>query len=69
MPELAIQYDFFESKQDSEIAALRKQITEIKTSSDKVRRGLFAKNSDLTKRMLDLEYRLENIERGLCLGK
>lgn len=66
MPELAIQYDFFETKQDSEIASLRKQMTEVKDSSNKVRKAMFARNGELTKRMLELEYRLENIERGLC---
>lgn len=66
MTNLAIQYDFFESKEESEISSLRKSVSNIKDSSDKVRRALFAKNGDLTKRMLDLEYRLEAIERGLC---
>lgn len=66
MPGLAIQYDFWETVEQSEIASLRKQMTEVKDSSNKVRKAMFARNGELTKRMLELEYRLENIERGLC---
>ncbi len=69
MSNLAVQYDFFQSKEESEISALRKQMAEVKASADKVRRGLFAKNSELTKRLIDLEYRLEAIERGLCCAR
>jgi hypothetical protein len=67
MTNLAIQYDFFEDPRDSEISVLRKQMTEVKSSSDKVRKAMFARNGELTKRMLELEYRLEAIERGICL--
>lgn len=68
MSNLAVQYDFFEDRKDSEITALRKEMNSVKNSADKVRRALFAKNAELTKRMLDLEYRLEVIEKGLCYG-
>lgn len=69
MSGLAIQYDFFEDPRDSEISALRKQVTEVKASSDKVRKAMFARNGELTKRILEVEYRLEAIERGICQKK
>lgn len=63
---LAVQYDFFESQQESEIVALRKELAAVKLSSDKVRKAMFSRNGELTKRMLELEDRLNHIERGLC---
>lgn len=66
---VAIQLDFWETPEESEIAALRREMTSLKASTEKVRRGLFARNAELTKRILELEYRLENIEKGLCYGR
>lgn len=64
-----VQYDLFESKAESEMQALTRMVTEIKDSTGKVRRKLFADQGALKKRMLELENRLEAIEKGLCYGK
>jgi hypothetical protein len=64
----AIQMDFFKSPIESEMDALRLEMHAVKTSADKVRKSLYARNGELTKRMLELEDRLNNIERGLCYG-
>jgi len=65
----AIQLDLFKSLEQCEIDHLRLEMIAVKQSSDKVRRGLFAKNGELTKRILELEDRIQHIERGLCYGK
>jgi hypothetical protein len=64
-----VQLDFFKTAEESEIEALRKQIAAVKASSDKVRRGMFARHGDLTKIVLDLQERLAVIERNICRGK
>jgi hypothetical protein len=63
------QLDFFKSEEESEIEALRKEIGAVKNSSDKVRRGLFARNGELTKIVNDLQQRLAIIERNICQKK
>ena len=60
------QLDLFKTEEQSEIDALRFEITAIKTSTDKVRKKLFAENGKLTKKMLDLESRMQIIERNIC---
>ena len=63
---LQIQYDFFKTEEECLIEALEKEIAAVRVSSDKVRRGMYAKLSELTKKNLDLTERLEIIERNLC---
>ena len=65
---LAIQYDLFEER-PSEVDELRMQVKAYKESSDRVRRGIFAKHGDLVKRMMDIEGRMQAIEKGLCQSK
>ncbi len=62
----AIQLDFFKSSQECEMDALRFEMAAVKKSCDKVRRGLYAENGALKKRILELESRMEAIERGLA---
>jgi hypothetical protein len=63
------QLDFWKTEEESEIEALRKEIGAVKTSSDKVRRSLFARNGELTKVVIDLQERLAILERNICLRK
>lgn len=65
----AIQLDLFKSDSECEIDALRIEMKAIKQSTEKVRKALFARNGELTKRILELEDRIQHIERGLCYGK
>jgi hypothetical protein len=62
----AIQLDFLRSAEECEIIELRRQIAAIHESTGKVRRGIFAKHGELMKRQMELEGRLQHIERGLC---
>jgi hypothetical protein len=66
---IPIQLEFFKSPEQCEIDALRKVILDVKTSSDKVRRGMYAKLSELTKQNNDLKARLEVLEAYLCKEK
>ncbi len=63
-----IQFDFFQEK-PSEAEMLRADIKAIKESSDKVRRKLFAENSDLKKRVYELEQQYELLVRHICQKK
>ena len=42
--------------------------SEIKGSTDKVRRCLFGKNAELQKRITELEFRLQVLEKNICTG-
>ena len=64
-----IQLDFFKTEEQSEIEALTMRIDEVKTSNDKVRKKLFGDHGRLTKEIMELRYRLEVLEKGLCQTK
>lgn len=63
-----IQLDFFESPEESEMRDIRNRIKSIAQSADKVRKGTYAKIGDIKKLVIDIDSRLEVIERGLCLS-
>ncbi len=65
---VAIQLDFFRSNIDCEMDALRIEFASVKASGEKVRKGTYAEIGALKKRVMELEERLNNIERGLCYG-
>lgn len=60
------QLDFFKTQEECEKEAMFEYIESIKISTDKVRKSLFAKNGELSKKIIDLELRLEIIERNIC---
>lgn len=62
-----IQLDLFQEY--SEEDHLRNEVKKIRESSEKVRRGIFARHNELSKLYLELNYRLELIERNICRGK
>ncbi len=49
----------------TEIEKLYKEFTEVKESSDKVRRGVFAKTTDLAKKVTELTCQIENLQNQL----
>jgi hypothetical protein len=61
-----IQLDFFEN---DEVLRLKDELRQVKESSDKVRKALFARHGQLAKAYLELHQRLDIIERNICLGK
>lgn len=64
----AIQLDFFQTKEEAEIAEIRRLLEQVRQSSDKVRRGTYARLNELAKENLDLKLRLEILERNICKG-
>lgn len=62
------QLDMFLSEEQSEIDSLRERIDAVDTSTGKVRRSLFAKNGEMSKKMNDLEERMVILERYICRG-
>ena len=75
-----LQFDFFLTETESEVERLLRIVGEVKTSTTKVRKKLFAENgilkkkmnnvleenSSLKSRVLDLEERLAILERNIC---
>ncbi len=62
-----IQLDFFEDIDSTEY--LNEEIKKIKTSTDKVRKSLFAKHGQLSALYIELSARLDLLERNICNGK
>lgn len=63
---MLVQLDFFETTFESEMSTLKREYVEMRAALDRQRKALFARNGDLCKRQLELEGRMEVIERGLC---
>ena len=61
-----IQLDFFEQEDTS---ILKARMDKCEESANKVRKSLFAKNGELTKKINELEERLNVLERNICNGK
>lgn len=66
-------FDTFEEQILSENRFLKEEMKKVTeksmkthTSSDKVRKALFARHGEMQKRIDDLEERLKRMERGLC---
>lgn len=62
-----IQLDFFQKK--SELELMQEELSAVKLSNDKVRKGIFAKHGELAKMYVDLHDRLQVIERNICRSK
>lgn len=58
-----IQLELFEQ---DEMTVLRHKFNSLKESSEKVRKGLYAKNGELQKKYDDLLLRMEILERHIC---
>jgi hypothetical protein len=61
-----LQFDFWQSVTETEVERLIRMTEEIKLSTNKVRKGLYAENGALKKRVTELESRLEILERHIC---
>ena len=58
-----IQLDFFDD--NSELGVLKKEVSELKKSQDAVRRGMFARMSDLSKLYVQQTKTLERLTDDL----
>lgn len=61
-----VQYDFFESKEETERKALAAFIKQLGDKLERQRKSQFAKIGENRKRIDDLEERLAILERNIC---
>ena len=62
-----IQLDFF-SEEKTEYDYIREELGEVRQSSDKVRKSLFARHAELARKYMELHERMQIIERNICKG-
>ncbi len=65
---MALQLEFF-CEEKSEIDYLKHDVNEVRASNDKVRKSLFARHAELTRKYLELHERMQVIERNICRGE
>jgi len=64
---MSIQLDFF--REFSEVEILEERVKALEKSLDKQRKALFARNGELAKAYIQLNERLDILERNICKGK
>jgi hypothetical protein len=65
---MAIQLEFFARDPLVEIADLKKEVKKVEDSTEKVRKGIYAKHGELKSRYEKLHARLEILEKNICRG-
>ncbi len=65
---MAYQLNFFEEEK-TDLEYLRDDVKEVKESNDKVRKSMFARHAELAKKYLELNDRLQIIEKNICNGE
>ncbi len=63
---LQLQFELFESIEQTEIKSLSREVEKLKISLDKQRKKQFSLLGEQTKIINDLKSRLEILERGFC---
>ena len=58
-----------ESDREKDTRRMKEEIKSLRESSEKVRKGIFAKHGALAKMYLEIHQRLEILERNICKGK
>lgn len=61
-----LQLDFLRSLEECERDAIKDDIRKVKESTDKVRKGTYARINLLKQQYIDLAIRLEIIEKHIC---
>jgi hypothetical protein len=62
---MSAQLEFF-TEEKSEIDYLKDNVKEVKESSDKVRKSMFARHGELARKYMELHDRLQVIEQNIC---
>lgn len=62
---MSAQLEFF-IEEKSEVECLRNDIKEVKESSNKVRKSMFARHGELARKYIELHERLQILERNIC---
>lgn len=63
---LAYQLEFWKTEEECRMDSIQKSVEAVKESSDKVRRGIYARHGELYKKYMDLEERFQILERNIC---
>lgn len=61
-----VQLDLFRTKEECEIIALRGEVNRVYSTCDKLRKAMWARHGEISKRQVDLEERLTIVEKGIC---
>lgn len=65
---MTFQLEFF-TEEKSDLDFLKDSVNDVKQSSDKVRKSMFARHSELARKYIELHDRLQIIERNICQEK
>ncbi len=65
---LVYQLDFWRGEEDCKFDALKARFEKVEASTEKVRKGMFARLGEQGKRLVDLENRMVILERNICRG-
>lgn len=65
---MVCQLDFF-TEQKTEVDCLREDVKDFKESNDKVRKSMFASHGELKRKYIDLNDRMQILERYICTGQ
>jgi hypothetical protein len=65
---MSCQLEFFVDE-PSELDQIKCHVKEVRDSSDKVRKSMFARHSELARKYMELNERLQIIERNICRGE
>lgn len=63
---IPVQLDLFKTPEQCELETLQKAYRDLKTSTDKVRRGMYARLGELVKANDELQQRLSVLEKHIC---
>jgi len=64
---MAVQLELFREK--TVLDCIREDVNNVRSTSDKVRKSLYARHAELAKKYVELHDRMEIIERNICRGK
>lgn len=62
-----IQLEFFKSEEECRLDNIEVSFHKLKTSTEKVRRGVFARHNEIAKKVNDVDERLAILERYICM--
>lgn len=63
-----IQYDLFDEP-GNEYDAIKRSVDEVKFSCEKTRKGMFVRHNELSRLYVELNHRLDIIEKNICRYK
>lgn len=64
---MSIQLDLF-LQEKTVVDCIQEDLKTVKTTTDKVRKSMFASHAELKKKYIDLNERMNIIERNICRG-